>query len=258
MYISLKVLKKLMKEAYKGAGLVAGILPGGMVEDIRTNGLYMCSGPWALWLDASTIPNPLKGFLVELAGGFPTNGEMIRIAKHLMTPQSLDLDEVAKHKKTLRKMSEVGEGSEILPLQYTGFELDLIRTKESRHLFGVRSDLMLLIDVSECDMNESDPIGPIFSDDGLHVFWNNEHCMLLLEVAAIDLNLIQDALAWLDVKGVRFIEHQYTMPPMPGTDAENTDEQPETADNTAGEEDGTDEENTDQEEVPELDTDDAG
>lgn len=71
MFINLIEFKKLLKNAYKGGGLIVGRLEEDM---ILTNG----SGTWGVQVEAECVPNKLKGALVELIGDLPEYGEVCR------------------------------------------------------------------------------------------------------------------------------------------------------------------------------------
>ena len=71
MFINLIEFKKLLKNAYKGGGLIVGRLEEDMV---LTNG----SGTWGVQVEAECVPNKLKGALVELIGDLPEYGEVCR------------------------------------------------------------------------------------------------------------------------------------------------------------------------------------
>lgn len=233
MFVNLKVLKKLMKDAYKGAGFVAGLLPGGM-DDVL--GLYIQSGAWAVWVMCGEEPNPLKGFVVEMIGRYPKSEELLKASKSGGIVHEDDDVQVSAHKLIVSQLTEGGEASEVFPLSYAGRCIDLLRTKETRHLFGVASDLLLLFDLDSLNFEngESFPIGPMLSDDDKRVTWYNSHCCLAIHTAAGDLMHIQQAVAWLDAAGSALVEHQYRMPaPEVSTDdvgEEGPDAEEETSD----------------------------
>lgn len=69
MFLSLVGLKKLLKGAYKGGGLIVGNLEGGLVA-------MGASSTWGIRVEEEHIPNKLKAALIELIGDLPEAGEI--------------------------------------------------------------------------------------------------------------------------------------------------------------------------------------
>ncbi len=69
MFVNIIELKKLLKGAYKGNGLIAGNLDGGLV-------VMSASGTWGFRVEEEYVPNKLKAALIELIGDLPEAGEI--------------------------------------------------------------------------------------------------------------------------------------------------------------------------------------
>lgn len=70
MFLNITEFKKFLKAAYKGSGLIVGILDGNLV---LTNN----ARAWGVQIDGDYIPNKLKAALVELIGDLPEEGEVL-------------------------------------------------------------------------------------------------------------------------------------------------------------------------------------
>lgn len=70
MFLNITEFKKFLKAAYKGSGLIVGILDGNLV---LTNG----GRTWGVQVNGDFIPNKLKAALVELIGDLPEEGEVL-------------------------------------------------------------------------------------------------------------------------------------------------------------------------------------
>ena len=68
MFITSGGFKRLINEAYKGAGLKIG-------ND--GTGYYLAGGYWAMWIEKGCIPKKELGAIIELTGELPEAGKRI-------------------------------------------------------------------------------------------------------------------------------------------------------------------------------------
>ena len=68
MFFKTSVLKRLFKDAYKGAGLTVGHMTD--PEDEEVDGYYISSGWWVIWFNNWTFPKEAKAAIIELAANF--------------------------------------------------------------------------------------------------------------------------------------------------------------------------------------------
>ena len=69
MFFKTSVLKRLFKDAYKGAGLTVGHMTD--PEDEEVDGYYISSGWWVIWFNNRTFPKEAKAAIIELCGELP-------------------------------------------------------------------------------------------------------------------------------------------------------------------------------------------
>lgn len=74
MFFKTSVLKRLFKDAYKGAGLTVGHMTD--PEDEEVDGYYISSGWWVIWFNNWTFPKEAKAAIIELCGELPQPGEV--------------------------------------------------------------------------------------------------------------------------------------------------------------------------------------
>lgn len=72
MFITSSGFKKMINEAYKGAGLHIG-------ND--GEGYYISGGYWVLWIKNGMIPKKELGYIIELTGELPEKGEAFKANK---------------------------------------------------------------------------------------------------------------------------------------------------------------------------------
>lgn len=76
MFFKTSVLKRLFKDAYKGAGLTVGHMTD--PEDEEVDGYYISSGWWVIWFNNWTFPKEAKAAIIELCGELPQPGEVFK------------------------------------------------------------------------------------------------------------------------------------------------------------------------------------
>lgn len=72
MFLKTTGFKRLIKEAYKGAGLIIGS---------TETAIYLSSGWWVIWIRKGQIPKEKLAAIIELTGELPETGEAYRVTK---------------------------------------------------------------------------------------------------------------------------------------------------------------------------------
>ena len=72
MFFKATVLKRMLKAAYKGAGLTVGHSAAGE-DGGEPEGLYISSGWWVIWFVYDKIPKEAKAAIIEICGDLPDN-----------------------------------------------------------------------------------------------------------------------------------------------------------------------------------------
>ncbi|MBR1476866.1 MAG: hypothetical protein IJ608_02755 [Lachnospiraceae bacterium] len=84
MFYKISILKKMMKEAYKGMGLHVG--------QTVTGWLVIRTGHWELCQDFETVPKEVKGAIMELTGEIPLKGTFYKAVDKECNQYELEAD----------------------------------------------------------------------------------------------------------------------------------------------------------------------
>ncbi len=173
MFISSKVLTKLIKEQYKT------VLKVGYVN----NGITIIGGEWAVWMDYQYVPNKVKGVIVELAGGLPEKNKLFKLSKDYPNPQ---YEAITPDIEELFKDIEIADNVlRISPLILTSGEpMRLLQADNAlQNIVEIKEKLLGLFDLSELDLdNEGHPTGPCYADDPYgRIYWYNGIAMMYIQ-----------------------------------------------------------------------------
>ena len=169
MFIGTSVLKKHMKKAYD-----TGFLHIGNKEE----GLYICTGHIAVWIDNEYIPNKVKALVMEFAGTMPDTDAVFKVSKAEPIPQ-YELDQEIFYLSNMWNRYKI-------PCTRTKVHLDLCGLHEvfqnngTKTLYIVPDTYLDLIDLGEIDYDyENLPTGPSTMLGG-QFMWSNATCKLLI------------------------------------------------------------------------------
>jgi hypothetical protein len=170
MFISTKVLTKLIKDQYK-VRLRVGYLKGGII---------IVGNEWSVWIDYEYVSNKIKGLIVELAGGLPDKNKIFSLCKsnpdpqyEIITPETDTLFDDIENANNALSISHITLKNSIRLLQTQDPLLNIVEVKEK---------LLDLIDLSELDYDiEGEPTGPCYAGDPYSkMFWYNDIAKLLI------------------------------------------------------------------------------
>lgn len=161
MFLKPQILKKMMKEAYKGSGLVLA----------ATKERYYISGYWwELEVEKEFLTKTIAAQIIELAGEFPKTGERFCAKENGNQMETCLKMEIGKMERE--------EGIEItktMILSKTGV-LQRVLQKSNGEIALLNNKIVEMISDKEVDRDngEHEHVGPAYSPkEGKVLFWNN-------------------------------------------------------------------------------------
>lgn len=163
MFLNITELKKLLKGAYKGSGLIVGNLENGLV-------IMNASGTWGLRVEEEFVPNKLKAALIELIGDLPAAEEVYNYQ-----PDSIQAELNLERFDFLGKWRQAKDYVADTPfiLRSVWNEFTLFQVHSSMELCAISRVFTDMISTKDLDhKNESLPGRPNFAKGIL--YWKNE------------------------------------------------------------------------------------
>ena len=166
MFITSQGFKKLINEAYKGAGLNVG-------ND--GEGYYISGGYWVIWIMHGWIPKKELASIIELTGEMPEPGEGFEATK------AGNQYELPWHEAyaAMTHAMECEEHMEVTPmtLKYkNGQQARILQNPVNKTIVLIDERFIDIIDntVVEYDKGEFQAEGPMISGKMQGVFWRND------------------------------------------------------------------------------------
>ena len=166
MFITSQGFKKLINEAYKGAGLNVG-------ND--GEGYYISGGYWVIWIMHGWIPKKELASIIELTGEMPEPGEGFKATK------AGNQYELTWHEAyaAMTHAMECEEHMEVTPmtLKYkNGQQARILQNPVNKTIVLIGERFIDIIDntVVEYDKGEFQAEGPMISGKMQGVFWRND------------------------------------------------------------------------------------
>ena len=163
MFLNITEFKKFLKTAYKGSGLIVGVLDGNLI-------LTNSSRIWGVQVDGDYIPNKLKAALVELIGDLPEEGEVLNYTKDAAQAE-MNLGEFDFYHMWMRAGDYAAKSPIVLKNDYEEYVLMQVHsTMEMRPLYR---DLLDIISAKDLEHAVEDmPVRPSFRNGVL--YWKND------------------------------------------------------------------------------------
>ncbi len=166
MFITSRGFKKLINEAYKGAGLNVG-------ND--GEGYYISGGYWVIWVMHGWIPKKELASIIELTGEMPEPGEGFKATK------AGNQYELTWHEAyaAMKHAMECEEYMEVTPmtLKYkNGQQARILQNPVNKTIVLIGERFIDIIDntVVEYDKGEFQAEGPMISGKMQGIFWRND------------------------------------------------------------------------------------
>lgn len=163
MFLNITEFKKFLKVAYKGSGLIVGVLDGNL---ILTNSGRI----WGVQVDGDYIPNKLKAALVELIGDLPEEGEVLNYTQDGAQTE-MDLGDFDFYDMWMRAQDFAAKSPIVLKNDYGEYVLMQVHsTMEMRPLYRDFLDIISAKDLEHAV--EEMPVRPSFRNGVL--YWKND------------------------------------------------------------------------------------
>lgn len=193
MFLNITGLKKYLKAAYKGSGLIVGNLDREMV-------IMNAAGTWGIQIDTIFVPNKLKGALAELIGDLPEEGEIYTYRPE-DTQKELDLGRFDFYYQWKCAKDYAAQTPFILRCAWD--EYALMQIHSTMELRPVSREYMDLISIKDLDhSNESMPGNPSYLNGIL--YWKNDTMIFWTGTSVLNEKmeeLVIPRLAFLDCFG---------------------------------------------------------
>ncbi len=173
MFLEKKILKRMMKKAFKTTGLRVGHSNDGV-----NAGVYISGVNWAVWLKDGFMPKEIKAAVIEICGELPENEQFIATKAGLQYETPDDLYNLPRRftscdtRLDITRFMRASTWGEIRFLQ-----------REDLKVFALQNEFIELTEGRELDESEETPKGPV--KDPLNdnfIFWGNDRCYLLAAV----------------------------------------------------------------------------
>lgn len=186
MFLEITKLKKLMSEAYKGAGLMVGS------NDIN---LTVTSGWWGFSLEHIYIPKKLKGALAELIGDLPENGEAYRYTRE----ETSAVEDFFDKFDFYDQWHEARNAATITPvvIERYGKKFALIQMDSSYRIIPIFSALTDMIGIKDMDFEHESEPGKPCTQSGRMFYWHNGIMVFAVCAYSFDEKADQSLLTYL-------------------------------------------------------------
>lgn len=217
MFITTQGFKKLINEAYKGAGLTIG-------NDGA--GYYISGSYWVIWIMQGRIPKKELAAIIELTGELPGDGERFKATK------AGNQYELPWHEgyAAMRHALECEECIEVTPLTLkysTGQQARILQNTNNGTIVLINERFIDIVDntVVEYDKGEYQAEGPMISGRMQGVFWRNDTMALHVYTRTDDENKrLIGYLETFDIMGDAENEHRLFGYGLPETGEEKEEE----------------------------------
>lgn len=166
MFITSQGFKKLINEAYKGAGLNVG-------ND--GEGYYISGGYWVIWVMHGWIPKKELASIIELTGEMPEPGEGFKATK-AGNQYELTWHEAYAAMKHAMECEEYMEATPMTLKYKNGQQARILQNPVNKTIVLIDERFIDIIDntVVEYDKGEFQAEGPMISGKMQGIFWRND------------------------------------------------------------------------------------
>lgn len=186
MFFKMAAFKRLLKEAYKTAGLIVGHT--NYDNETDEEGIYLSGGYWIIWLSFETIPKEAKAAIIELVGDLPKQGEAFKAMKDYGNQYEIEQSNVYNLPEHYRQSQCEFTVSHLTVIQ-SDKVARFLQEPTTKHITAVNECFMGLIDPSAIDYDdgEMEPIGPVGDCPmAKFLYWGNERDYLMACIRTFD------------------------------------------------------------------------
>lgn len=203
MFFKATVLKRMLKAAYKGAGLTVGHAAESDTGD--PDGYYVSSGWWVIWFNADVMPKEAKAALIELCGDLPATGEVFRATK-MGNQYEIEQKEIYNLPAAFRKCGCQFRVTNLLGQQDDTL-IRFIQELQTQHVTAVSEIFIDLIDplAVNYDDGEHGPLGPVATcPTAPFMYWGNNTCYLMAGIRTVNQEG-EEADFWKYLEGIEIL-----------------------------------------------------
>lgn len=174
MFIKISKIKKLMKAAYEGVGL--------MVHNNRGK-IFIQGASWILVFYDNKMPNEMKGELIKFIGDIPEEGQAFKVTED-GTQMAVDLidDTIFSDSKAYWKKTNV-------LFETTNGLYRVVENSETREKKMVDKNYLDVIDLKKLDETENEPDGPYQPERAPSCMaWKNDRMLFVVYTADVSSN----------------------------------------------------------------------
>lgn len=206
MFFKATVLKRMLKAAYKGAGLTVGHSAEG-ADGGEPEGLYLSSGWWVLWFRFDKVPKEAKAAIIEICGDLPGEGEVFKAVKDMGNQYEIEQREVFNLPATFKRCKTTFRVTKLLGQQGDNLIRFLQEDGGGNRVTAVSEIFIDLIDPEAINREggEYEPFGPVAESAGApFMLWGNNTCYLMAGVRLAGQDK-EEAEFWKHLEGTEII-----------------------------------------------------
>lgn len=184
MFYKLNVAKRLMKRAYKGAGLIVGVTEQGW--------FYVAGTWWCICQDINLTPKEFKAAVIELVGDLPEPGSNFRAYKDGGNQYMIDQSHQFLLPRVFAEIDDGDAGNDYketpIILEFSDHTVRVLESEQYGPIMTVQEEAIQLVDRDgiDHDAGETDIIGPAVLGSGdPRLVWHNDDTWFMAYCVAI-------------------------------------------------------------------------
>lgn len=205
MFFKATVLKRMLKAAYKGAGLTVG--HAAESDTGEPEGYYISSGWWVMWFNAAAMPKEAKAALIELCGDLPGAGEVFRATKDMGNQYEIEQKEIYNLPAAFKNCKCQFRVTNLLGQQGDKLIRFIQEEGPTQHVTAISEIFIDLIDPQAInyDGGEHEPFGQVTTcPTAPFMYWGNNTCYLMAGIRTADQEG-EEADFWKYLEGIEIL-----------------------------------------------------
>ena len=176
MFFKMNVLKKMMKNAYKGRCLIVGNSTVGETEEQEgMEGYVISSGWWSLWIMKEHTPKELKAAVMELCGEIPYEGRWFKATESMGNQEMIPFTDELHPAHLFATSKKPVSVTKLLMITNQSKVARILQCEEGGEVSAINEMIIDLIDPKAIDEEAGvyAPIGPVTKDNSCFSWGNN-------------------------------------------------------------------------------------
>ena len=197
MFINVRVLKNLMKAAYKAAGLILGRCESTIKEGELA---YIIAGlGFQIVIEETSMTKEIKGLMMSIAGIIPEEERVYKLREDMDTEEIEDKDKGKYGIGTISimKFNEMCRGSNLI-IEEAGRQRRIVLSTEGNRSVA-KTVLEIMIALVNNAKEKNDRIGPVRDENKL--LWYDQDCRVLIYTMSdenIENTLVKDVIKYIE------------------------------------------------------------